>query len=126
MKTCESCKANKICDHNRFGFENCDNFIPADDVLKNEIEMLQAEIRGYSIAKKYDAEHFIADIKKLEIEIKALCAFKDYFSNLYGEGLEIANWHKNGDLELFDNFYESAINEYEAELKKKHIESDKE
>lgn len=101
MKTCESCKANKICDHNRFGFENCDNFIPADDIPKSEVE-------------------------KLEIEIKALCAFKDYFSNLYGEGLEIANWHKNGDLELFDNFYESAINEYEAELKKKRIESDKE
>lgn len=119
MKTCETCKANKICDHNRFGFENCGNYIPVDDVLKNEIEMLQAEIRGYSIAKKYDAEYFIADIKRLEIEIKALCAFKDYFSKLYGEGLEIANWHKNGDLELFDNFYESAVAEYEAELKKK-------
>lgn len=27
-KTCNTCKANKICDHNKFGFENCGNYIP--------------------------------------------------------------------------------------------------
>ena len=40
--------------------------------------------------------------------------FKEYFDDLYGQGLEIANWHQNGNLELFDNFYESAI-EYSEE-----------
>ena len=35
--------------------------------------------------------------------------FKAYFDDLYGQGLEIANWHQNGDLEPFDNFYESAL-----------------
>lgn len=35
--------------------------------------------------------------------------FKQYFDELYGDGLEIANWHLNGDLEPFDTFYESAL-----------------
>lgn len=39
----------------------------------------------------------------------ALVRFKKYFDELYGQGLEIANWHQNGELEPFDNFYESAI-----------------
>lgn len=30
MGTCNTCKANKVCDHNQFGFENCGNYIPAD------------------------------------------------------------------------------------------------
>ena len=40
--------------------------------------------------------------------------FKECFDDLYGQGLEIANWHQNGSLEPFDNFYESAI-EYSEE-----------
>lgn len=35
--------------------------------------------------------------------------FVEYFDDLYGQGLEVANWHMNGALEPFDNFYESAI-----------------
>lgn len=35
--------------------------------------------------------------------------FKEYFDEMYGKGLEVANWHENGNLEPFDNFYESAI-----------------
>jgi hypothetical protein len=63
-----------------------------------------------------------SEVERLEKEIKALLAFKDYFSDLYGHGLEIANWHENGELEYFDTFYESAVDEYEAELKKKYTE----
>ena len=29
-KSCNTCKANKICDHNKFGFEDCGNYIPED------------------------------------------------------------------------------------------------
>ena len=25
---CETCKANKVCNHDKFGFENCGNYIP--------------------------------------------------------------------------------------------------
>ena len=42
-------------------------------------------------------------------ELKEALNFKKYFDALYGEGLEIANWHKNGDLEPFDSYYESAL-----------------
>ena len=38
-----------------------------------------------------------------------LVSFKEYFKDFYGQGLEVANWHQNGELEPFDNFYESAI-----------------
>lgn len=47
------------------------------------------------------------DSELLEIAIKAI-EFKQYFDEMYGKGLEIANWHLNGELEPFDNFYESA------------------
>ena len=30
MRTCETCKANKVCDHNKYGFENCGNYIPKE------------------------------------------------------------------------------------------------
>ena len=32
MNKCETCKANKVCDHYLYGFENCGNYIPADTV----------------------------------------------------------------------------------------------
>lgn len=41
-------------------------------------------------------------------ELEAVKRFKQYFDELYGEGLEVANWHQNGELESFDNFYDSA------------------
>lgn len=44
----------------------------------------------------------------IEMAIEAL-RFKAYFDALYGTGLEIANWHKNGALEPFDTFYENAM-----------------
>lgn len=42
-------------------------------------------------------------------EFLNLKKFKEYFDQLYGKGLYVANWHMNGNLEPFDNFYESAI-----------------
>lgn len=45
--------------------------------------------------------------------LKSLSAFKSYFDSLYGENLEIANWHLNGMTESFDSFYDSAMEEYE-------------
>ena len=45
----------------------------------------------------------------IQMAIEAL-RFKTYFDALYGTGLEVANWHKNGALEPFDTFYENAMN----------------
>ena len=36
--TCNTCKANKVCDHNQYGFENCNNYISSDVV---EIETVR-------------------------------------------------------------------------------------
>lgn len=47
MARCEECKANKICDHNRFGFENCGNFIPADVVPKSEVKKIFEDITDF-------------------------------------------------------------------------------
>lgn len=41
--------------------------------------------------------------------LKKLNAFREYFADLYGTGLEIANWHQNGAMEPFDNFFDSAM-----------------
>ena len=41
--------------------------------------------------------------------LRELIAFKEYFDDLYGTGLEVANWHMNGALEPFDSFYDSVI-----------------
>lgn len=46
---------------------------------------------------------------ELTQENKRLQRFKDYFDDLHNTGLEVANWHLNGSLEPFDNFYDSAM-----------------
>lgn len=63
------------------------------------------------------SEHVGSQIVVMEMEtardaiamMKELSAFKEYFDGLYGQGLEVVNWHMNGAREPFDNFYESAI-----------------
>lgn len=52
---------------------------------------------------------------ELSDENKRLKLFKNYFDELYGKNLEVANWHLNGNLEPFDNFYEDAIGSMEDE-----------
>lgn len=32
MANCNTCKANKVCNHDIYGFENCDNYIPENVV----------------------------------------------------------------------------------------------
>lgn len=54
-------------------------------------------------------------INRQQAEIERLKAFKSYFDELYGKGLDVANWHLNSELEPFDNFYESALQEVMGE-----------
>lgn len=69
--------------------------------------------------EKSDREHmdlFLADkVREQQKEIQSLKAFYDYFAELYGDGLEVANWHLNGDLEPFDDFFENAVQEMNIE-----------
>lgn len=64
----------------------------------NEIQRLQARI--------YNQRD---EIRRLEAEVEQLKRFKHYWDSLYGQGLEVANWHQNGTTESFDSFYEDAI-----------------
>lgn len=65
----------------------------------------------------------LCDIKDKHIsELQAVCKglmdtiieyqkFKEYFKGLYGRDLTVGNWHLNGALEPFDNFYDKAVGE---------------
>ena len=56
-------------------------------------------------------KELIKEVDRLKAENEKLKKFKIYFDELYGKGLDIVNWHRNGDLEPFDNFYDSAVEE---------------
>lgn len=70
-KTCSTCQCNKVCDHNKYGFENCGNYISADVVPRaeaareifNEFEKLVIKIR-------YDADYSIFDMQREFAELK--------------------------------------------------------
>lgn len=47
-------------------------------------------------------------------ECRQAINFKKYFMELYGEGLEVANWHQNGELEPLTEFIDSAM-KYDGE-----------
>lgn len=55
--------------------------------------------------------NFLLKVAKDSLYPSKYKAFYDYFSELYGTGLEVANWHLNGDLEPFDEFFEAAEHE---------------
>ena len=65
MNKCEICRCNKICDHNLFGFEICDNFISEDVVEVKHGEWVGGKFDDYSgeyeeqcsNCKKYSREY---------------------------------------------------------------------
>lgn len=72
-------------------------------------EALEDVKKAYRIILK---ERLIRKEVETYREIKSLqelVEFKKYFDELYGCGYEIANFHLNGELEPFDNFYDNAI-----------------
>lgn len=51
-KTCSTCQCNKVCDHNKYGFENCGNYISGDLVPRAEAAReIFEEIRNSVTAK---------------------------------------------------------------------------
>lgn len=45
--------------------------------------------------------------------------FYEYFMELYGDGLEILNWHLNGETEPLDSFIDAAVEYMELVEKNK-------
>lgn len=69
---------------------------------KKEIEAYAMAIQALEEIQAYRA------IGTIE-EFKQAMYFKEYFMELYEEGLEVANWHENGDLEPLTEFIDSAL-----------------
>ncbi|RJG26683.1 hypothetical protein [Paenibacillus thiaminolyticus] len=70
-------------------------------------------LRGVMAKVLYESEKAgWEEVERLKEENEQLKRFKTYFDELYGQGLEISNWHQNGDIEPFDSFHDSA----EAEM----------
>ena len=86
--------------------------------LPDGIEAMKVAISALGAIEQFRWERDVAigQLRELGLElglktddVQQAINFKKYFDELYGEGLEVANWHLNGDLEPFDNFYESAL-----------------
>ena len=75
-------------------------------VLQNLKQKAEQQVEQFESLFHQKSNHR-KDVEILEIAIKAI-KFKEYFDEMYGKGLDVANWHLNGELEPFDNFYESA------------------
>lgn len=54
MNTCDTCKCNKVCDHDKYGFENCGNYISAGCIEKEKISSYIRE--NFSIDKTKNAD----------------------------------------------------------------------
>jgi len=48
-------------------------------------------------------------------ELQRLNRYKAYWDELYGQGLEVANWHQNGKTEPLDSFLDDAESELESD-----------
>lgn len=81
-----------------------DKNIDKDDKFKKSIKKLQ------NIVAIINTDHKKESVEYKEVLKTAISAlkFKNYFDELYGQGLQIAYYHQNGDLEPFDNFYDEA------------------
>lgn len=86
--------------------------------LPDGIEAMKLAISALGAIEQFRWERDVAigQLRELGLElglktddVQQAINFKKYFDELYGEGLEVANWHLNGDLEPFDNFYENAL-----------------
>lgn len=89
-------------------------------MTENEaIKILQGAIKkpntqdgylGQSVTMAIQALEEIQQYKAIGTieEFRQAMRFKEYFMELYDEGLEVANWHKNGDLEPLVNFIDEA------------------
>ena len=83
--------------------------IDANSIMRKIADMLKESGNPY-LAEKAIA---LIDLEPTVVDNKCREAvkFKEYFDELYGTGLEVANWHLNGDLISFDSFYEAAVAE---------------
>lgn len=78
----------------------------------NEAKFYDEMIEAYKDMPDYEEVEAIATqesvSKQIENVVAPYKAFYEYFRELYGQGLEVANWHMNDEMEPFDDFFEAA------------------
>ena len=82
----------------------------------DEVKRLRKALRSVLTSDTHDAAKAIAreqierhadgDIQP-EVESNEKRIVSEIWETFYGQNLQVANWHKNGDLEPMDNFFES-------------------
>lgn len=85
--------------------------------ILEEVKELDDTMYAYNPAYMNALNMAIEALKEVQLyreigtveECRKAKRFKEYFDELYGIGLEVANWHQNGNTEPFDNFYDAAI-----------------
>jgi hypothetical protein len=96
--------------------------IEAINLITRQIEALSDELKTLQTQEYVDAYKAAIDAKQLAISalrdrsvmtrmkkrLDTAVEYKSYWDSLYGQGLEVAFWHKNGNTEPLDSFIESA------------------
>lgn len=77
------------------------------EILERKLQKAEEQVRSFEELFPYSKSNHRKDCFLIRSSIQAI-KFKREFDRLYGRDLQIANWHLNGDLEPFDNFYEDA------------------
>lgn len=54
MIKCDNCRCRKVCDRDEYGFENCDSYIPEEEIVPTKEEKLEAFLVELSaLTRKY-------------------------------------------------------------------------
>lgn len=86
-----------------------------NEVLERLKQLESTTTSGSNYSRLTEIASFMDDLADITqqmeqgvIEAEKQSDFHDYFKSLYGTGLEVANWHQNGETEPFDNFFDEA------------------
>ena len=69
---CNDCKANKVCDHNKYGFENCGNFIPIDVVKVIRCRDCKHYRDGYCFSQQWWNDDF-----SVMVDVNDFCSYRE-------------------------------------------------
>lgn len=90
--------------------DSCSNCSLRGDITT--CKAVPCSVRDSWYVKELEQRHRKINIKLIEIN-----------DTLYGQGLQVANWHLNGSFEPMDNFFE--YNDWEPEVIPAHPRSSK-
>ena len=75
-KTCSTCQCNKVCDHNKYGFENCGNYISADVAPRAEVAREAIDV----LCELHDHFKSVGDIREAFAMLFAIAELKKKYT----------------------------------------------